>query len=306
MFETILGIKKPTFGLDIGRDTLKIVQVKGALTRAQLVSAVEVPIPKNSLTKEGIKQKEQLAEIIRHAAASALPHAANAKIVASALPESLVFTKNLNLPKMAPADIEKNIPFQAKDFLPIPPENTYLDWQVVAELPNNTLEVLVVASPKTLVDSLIETVKLAGLDLLGLETKPVALTRALILPKDPGPYLVLDIGAQSCGLTCYDRGTIKLTSTVTYGGDQIKKDPDILKALAGEIIHLAKYYNNRIGSTEIFKKVLLAGGGASIENVEKTLEKFCKIETQIGQPIIKLKNYHPKFASALGLALKEI
>ena len=306
MFEGALGVKKPIFGLDIGRETLKIIQVKGVSVNANLIGAVEVPVPKNTLTKEGVKQKEQIAQIIREAAGAARPHPINAKIVSSALPESLVFTKNLNLPKMAAAEIAKNIPYQAKDFIPIPPEETYLDWQIVAELPNSTYEILVVASPKVLVDSLIETVKLAGFELLGLETKPVALTRALIPPKDPGPYLILDIGAQNCGLTCFDKGTIKLTSTITYGGNQIKKDPDILKSLASEITHLTKYYSNRMGQTEPFKKVILAGGGANIPKVPEVLEKLSKISTQIGVPIIKIKNYDPKFASALGLALKEI
>ena len=43
------------------------------------------------ITKEGVKDKEKLAEILKKALTDAKPARINAKIVASALPESLVF-----------------------------------------------------------------------------------------------------------------------------------------------------------------------------------------------------------------------
>jgi len=308
MFEGILGIKKPTFGLDIGYQTLKVVQIKGRGNGAHLVGAAEVAISPGVLTKEGVRDKQKVAAVIREAMKIAKPHALSARIVSSALPESLVFTKSLSLPKMSSQEINKNIPYQATEFFPIPAEETYMDWQIVGTNPtNNTIEVLVVAAPKVLVGSLYETVKLAGLELLGLETKPGAVTRALVAQNDPGPYLVIDIGAKTSGLTCYDRETIRLTSTAAIGGDEIQKDPnESLKLLSSEAIHLIKYYQNRIGQAQIFKKIILAGGGANISEVTSTLENLTKIKTEIGMPQIKLKTYDPRFATAMGLAMKEI
>ena len=308
MFEGILGIRKPTFGLDIGYQTLKVVQIKGKGRGAHLLGAAEVAIPANILNKDGIKEKQKLAQIIAHAMKAAKPHSISARIVSSALPESLVFTKSLDVPKMSAEELNKNIPYQATEFFPIPPQETYMDWQIVgAHQANNTLEVLVVAAPKALVDSLIETVSLAGLELMGLETKPSSVTRAVVLENDPGPYLVLDIGAKSSGLTCYDLGTIKLTSTAGVGGDDLQKEfNESCKVLASEIIHLIKYYQNRIGQAQVFKEVILAGGGANIAKFTASLEGLTKIKTIVGQPLVKLQNYDPKFATAIGLAMKEI
>ncbi len=308
MFEGILGIKKPTFGLDIGYQTLKVVQIKGRGNGAHLIGAAEVAISPGVLSKEGVRDKQKVAGVIQEAMKIAKPHAVSARIVSSALPESLVFTKSISLPKMTLQEINKNIPYQATEFFPIPAEETHMDWQIVGTNPtNNTMEVLVVAAPKSLVSSLIETVKTAGLELMGLETKPVAVTRALVAQNDPGPYLILDIGAKTSGLTCYDQGTIRLTSTAAIGGDEIQKNPnESLKLLSSEAVHLIKYYQNRIGQAQIFKKIILAGGGANIKEVTAELSNLTKIKTEIGMPQVKLKAYDPRFATAMGLAMKEI
>lgn len=308
MFETILGIKKPIFGLDIGFKSMKLIQVKGKGVHANLLGAIEVPIGPSTLTKDGVRDKEKLIASIRQAMAAAQPHPITARIVSSALPESLVFTKSLDLPKMTLNELNKNIPYKATEFFPIPAEETYMDWQVVGEnTTNGTIEVLVLAAPKILVNSLAEVVNQAGLELMGLETKPIAVVRALIDPRDQLPYLILDIGAKTSGLTCYDQQTIKITSTVAIGGDNLQTDfAGSVKALASEIIHLIKYYQNRVGQAQVFRKIILAGGGASIEKIPETLESLTKIRAEIVAPQIRLKSYHPKFATAIGLAAKEI
>lgn len=306
MYEGILGIKKPIFGLDIGYNSLKVVQVKGEGRGASLVGAAEVAIGENSLTKDGVKDKQKVAQFIRQAVSAAKPRAISARIVASALPESLVFTKTLDLPAMSPQEIGKNIPYQATEFFPIPAEETYMDWQIVGQK-ENALEVLVVAAPKILVDALYETVKLAGFDLLGLETKPVAVVRALLPKEEMRPHLIVDIGAENSNLTCFDEGTLKMTSTAACGGNDLQKDPqNAIKALSSEIIHLMKYYQNRVGQAEVFSKILLAGGGANAATVGPTIENLVKIKTEVGLPQIKLQNYNPKFAAAIGLAMKKI
>lgn len=283
------------------------MEVRGSGKSAHLIGAAELPIPENSLNKDGIQKKQEIAKIIAQATTISKPHKIRAKIVASGLPESLVFTKTLDMPKMEDKEITKNIPFQAKDFLPLPIEETYIDWQKVGILPSGKIEVIVVATPKTIVDSIIETVKLAGFELLGLDTKPVSLTRALVPEDDVSGYLILDIGAQTSSITCYDQGTIKLTSTIACGGEKIRQAPsEGLKIISNEVLHSVKYYQTRIGQAQVFRKIILAGGGANLPDVPRIIEDLLKIRTEIGKPVANIKDYNPKFASALGLAMKEI
>ncbi|MFA6493088.1 MAG: pilus assembly protein PilM [Patescibacteria group bacterium] len=308
MYESILGFKKPILGLDIGYKTLKVMQLKGDGPNASLLGVSEIQIPPKSLSKDGIKEPKKIADAILQAMRNAKPHPITAKIVSSALPESLVFTKSVDLPSMTPQEINKNIPYQAGEFFPIPPNETYMDWQVVGSLPGqNTIDVLVVAAPKKIIDSFAETIKMANLELSSLETKPVADARALVTQNDSGPYLILDVGAKTSSLTCYDQGTIKLTSTVSVGGDDLVADfqPN-LKNIATEITHFIKYYQNRIGRATIFHKIILAGGGANTPEIAKELEAATRIKTEIGWPIIKTKTYNPKYATTIGLAMKRI
>ncbi len=308
MYEGILGIKNPIFGLDIGYSTLKVMQLKGEGAGAKLLGVAEIKIEPKTLSKEGIKDKEKAAEAIWQAMKAAKPHPISSKIVSSALPESLVFTKSVDLPNMKIEEINKNIPYQAGEFFPVPANEMYMDWQIVGQLPGkNLIDVLVVAAPKKLVDSFAEVMKIAGLELSSLETKPVSVVRALIDKNDPGPYLILDIGAQTSGIICFDQGTIKLTSTISSGGDDLAKEfqPNI-ENLGSEIVHLVKYYQNRIGQATIFRKIMLAGGGSNLPNVAQAISQTTKIKTEIAWPLIKTKTYNPKFATVIGLAMKRV
>lgn len=308
MYEGVLGLKKPIFGLDIGYQTLKVMQLKGEGPSAKVLGVAEVPIAPKSLGKEGIKDKKVVAEAILQAMQMARPHPISARIVSSALPESLVFTKSIDLPYMSPQEVNKNIPYQASEFFPMPTQEMYMDWQIVGQLKNkNSIDVLVVAAPKIIVDSLAETLKIANLELSSLETKPASVVRALIPQNDVNPYLILDIGAKTAALICYDQGTIKLTSTISCGGDDLKIDPEPnIQSLASEIMNLIKYYQNRIGQAAIFRKVILAGGGANVPEVSRYLTEMTRIKTEIGWPIIKTKTYNSKFAAVIGLAMKRI
>jgi len=315
LYESVLGLNKPIFGLDIGYETLKVMQLKGDGPGARLFGVAEVKIEPKTLGKDGIKNKKEAALAIIAAMKAARPHQINARVVSSALPESLVFTKSIDVPQMTPEEINKNIPYQAGEFFPIPPNEMYMDWQMVGALPGKnpaspkagSVDVLVVAAPRVIIDSFAEVIKMANLELSSLETKPVSDSRALINPKDPGPYLIVDIGAKSSSIICFDQGTIKLTSTVSCGGDDLARDfqPNN-DNLASEIIHLIKYYQNRIGQATIFRKILLCGGGSNTPNVAPSLEKATRIRTEISWPVIKTKTYNPKFATVIGLAMKRI
>lgn len=308
MYESILGFKNPILGLDIGYKTLKVMQLSGDKPGAKLIGVSEIAIAPKSLAKDGIKEKNKIAQAILEAMRNAKPHAITARKVSSALPESLVFTKSVDLPAMTTEEINKNIPYQAGEFFPVPINEMYMDWQVVGKLANsNSTDVLVVAAPKHIIDSFAETIQMAGLELASLETKPVADVRALVRPNDAGPYILLDVGAKTSSLSCYDQNTIKLTSTISAGGDDLATDfgPN-LKNIANEITHFVKYYQNRIGQATIFHKIILAGGGANTQGFAETLGKTLRTKTEIVWPVIKTKTYNPKYATVIGLAMKRI
>ena len=297
--------REPIFGLDIGHETLKVAVGSPHGGSAQIVSLAEVPVPKGSKTARGIKDKDIIAQKIREAKETAKPKRITAKACISALPESLVFTKVVDLPTMSDRELAKALPFELSNIFPISPEEAYFDWAMLGPAPKQgEMEVLVVAAPKTLVEDFIDVVDKSGSELVALETKPVALTRLFAKPTMKGGFIIADIGAVVTGIDLVVDGNLHLTATVEVGGDHLKTNPEAVKQIADEIRNLAKYYVNRIGAKTEFRHVALCGGGANLKGVGDSLEKLLKIPVAVGQPALAIPQYNPTFATVLGLALR--
>lgn len=327
---------KETFGLDIGYNTLKVVQLKRTGAFFKLIGCGVFPSPPQVFERNGIKQKTELAKIIKEAVDKC---GIRAKLVTSALPESLVFTKIIQLPKMNKKQLASAIALEASSFVPMEPEQVFLDYQVVRELENN-YEVLVVAAPKKVVNDLVQTIDEAGFKLICLETKPLANARALVTNKEG--VLILDIGAETTSITICEKGSIRLTATFAFGSDTFTKKissalgiqeseaeklkqkvgisknenkirkilEEPLGVLLSEIARAIKYYQSQKGEAGV-SKILLTGGGAGLSGLVNFIQEGTGLKTERGNPWRRVTN-PPKredsfiFTTAVGLSMREI
>ena len=334
----ISGLEKDAFGLDIGYQDLKVVQLKKKDASFKLQGIGDSPSPKEPFSKDNVKDKKGLAAAIKKAVSD---FHISAKAIVSALPESLVFTKIIQVPKMELRELETSVPLEAASFIPLEPVHTYLDFQVVGQT-KEKYEILVVSTSKSLVDDFIDTVNQVGFDLMCLETKPIANARALFKPFDKGAFLILDLGAEATSLTIYDEGGIKFTATLPFGGYLLTRDiastlsvpqqkaeemkiklgitkegVEIKKALEGslnnlieEIAAALKYYQSHKEKAKI-EKIVLVGGGASMPGLCGFLQEKTGIRTELGNPWQSIKN-PPKekqglqFTTAIGLAMRQV
>lgn len=304
----ITGLEKDIFSLDIGYKDIKIVQLKKSGSLFKLVGFGTSPSVKEPFSKENIKDKKALSAAIKKAVSE---HHISALSAVSALPESLVFTKIIKMPKMKLEELVNSVPLEAANFIPLEPAQTYLDFQIVGEVEQN-YEILVVAAPKTLVDDLIETVKLAGLSVICIETKPLANVRALINKKEKEGILILDIGGLSTSLTIYDNNAIKLTATFPIGGELWIKNPDkdALTPLIDNVAESLKYYQSHQTNSKV-AKIMLGGGGGLTPGLPSLLKDKIGIKTELGNPWQAVKN-PPKeqqslqYTTAIGLAMREV
>jgi type IV pilus assembly protein PilM len=294
-------IQPASFGLDIGLRSMKVVQI----TDDGQTRLAKITIAENSFSREGIKDKKTIAALIRAGLDHANPGPIKTKFVHSALPESLIFSKFLNAPENIDTEIDEFITKETIKSFPMPASEIYIDWQYTDKIVEGSPEIVVVAAPKIVVDDLVETIKMAGLELLSVETKPIAICRALINKKDQSPQIIMDIGARTTTINCIDNGSLSLTSLVHVGGDDLTVNlPESVKALYAEIKHTTAYYQNKLLKAKIFRKIVLAGGGANILGIAEELEKITRTQVIIGQPRAKIKVYNPEFAVAIGLAQK--
>jgi type IV pilus assembly protein PilM len=98
------------------------------------------------------------------------------------LPEEKAFLQVIQLPKLEEKDLKAAVQFEAENYIPLPVEEVYLDYQVVPPVYNHLdhLDVLIAALPKRIIDPYLDSLKGAGLVPKVLEIESQAIVRALI------------------------------------------------------------------------------------------------------------------------------
>lgn len=317
----MFGLNNNTiFGLDIGFETLKLVQLSQKKDkRINLVGSIEIPLTERILEHDHFKNKAQTANLIIEACRNAKPHSITAKKIVSALPETFVFSKTIQMPKMKEEEYKNAIPVEAAQYLPIPIENAYTDYQILMSHPEEKLvDILFVATPKKLVDDYVEMTKMAGLELTALETKPIAVGRAVKSSFKLDGVILVEIGTELSRISIWEENNIRLSTTVNTGKNQIKEaltsqriDKDNLAAkstvisIIDETLNAIKFHQNRDYKPKPVSQVLLCGSGANFVGIGEIFQQELKLKTNIFQP--QLDNdtvLGTEYVTSFGLALR--
>ena len=323
MFDLNLGGNNSVFGLDIGYETLKLVQLNRKKDSASLVGFVEIPLTERILERDQFKNKTQTATLIKEACRKAQPRPIGAKKIVSALPETFVFSKTIQMPKMKENEYRTAVPAEAAQYLPIPVENVYLDYQVLIIHPDEALvDILLVATPKKLVDDYVEMTKMADLELVALETKPIAVGRAIQFSSHLSGTVIVEIGTELSRISIWDNNNIRLIATVNIGKNQILEAIDqnstsklvsenlsarsLVSGIIEEVINAIKYHQNRDYKPKPINNILLCGSGAKIEGIEDIFYQETKIKCQPVVPKLTGKVFlGTEFITSFGLALRQ-
>ena len=328
MFSFRSLLDSSVFGLDIGYETLRLVQVKKGLNGASLIGCSNIPLTEKILEKDRIRNKAEVASLIKEACRKAKPFPITAKRIVSALPETFAFSKTIQMPKMSAKDYAEAVPLEAAQYLPIPIGEAYFDYQTLIAHPEKDLvDILVVAAPKQLVEDYVEVTQMAGFELAALETKPLAIGRALLSPKEKDGTAIIEIGTEFSRISIWDGVNIRLSTTVGVGKNQLfealgvvyhgnKISPSIdnknseeisipLNEIVNETLSSIKYHRNRDFKAKEIKTILLCGSGAKIGGIDHFIEKSIKITTKIMAPILAGKTkLGTEYTTAYGLSLR--
>ena len=213
-----LTLKSEAFGLDISDLSLKLVKLKKKKKFLTLSSFAEVKIEPKIVENGEIKDEKKLVEIIKEAISKAKGEKIKTKYVVASLPEEKAFLQVIQMPLMKKEELEKAIWFEAENYIPLPLDQMYLDFQVVKPVVNHLdhFDVLIVALPKEIVDSYVSCLKKANLIPVVLELESQAIARALIKNKvTPFPTLIIDCGATRTGLLMFSGYSLRFTSSIS-------------------------------------------------------------------------------------------
>lgn len=328
----MFGSSNKVFGLDIGFETIKLCQVTKHGQSATILGVADIPITERILEKDRIKNKAATANAIKQACLKAKPHSISAKKIVSALPETFVFSKTIRLPKMSQSELVTAVPNEAAQYLPIPLSDVYVDFQVLVTHPDEPLtDVLIAAAPKRLVDDYVDMAKMAGMELSALETKPIAVGRALIPSNSNIGIAIVHIGTELTRISIWDKGEIRLVTTTAVGKNQIVEylkvanpalddiskvelsndqgevDAPPLEQIVEAVLEAIRYHSNRGYHPSKVEQIEVCGSAAVIKDIELYIEKATKIKSRIAQPKYHLREkISPDLMTAFGLALREV
>jgi len=304
---------RTVIGIDLGHASIKVVGV--ALGhKPRIVGFAEVAIDPKNIFKDNGGDPAVVAEALRRALATAQPKAIHAKELFAVVSESHVFRKILELPtSVLPDEMPQVIRAEAVEYLPDEIDRLQIDYQPLGTLPGDLQQVMVVAVANNIIDNFVVLAKESHLRLRAVDPKPSGVGRAVVLPGQGTPVILVDIGAEKTSISVYARHMVWVTSSVNVGLDlSAPKDGEekapvnmerLVDGIADEVSHVQKFYQNRVNQQDEVTEIRLSGSGSMAEEIMAELQKQTKIPVVFAQPIVATpEGFDRRFLGALGAA----
>lgn len=184
------------------------------------------------------------------------------------------------------------------------------------------ITVFAVAAKKALIQSLIELSEKAKLDIAGIDIKPGAIARGAVKNDDGRARLIVDMGVGGTSASIAEGKSLRVTSTIPWGTHSIATKitaavPDLREKAApvfDELVHVTKFFENRICPGLQIEEVIISGTGANIPNVVEVFQKETGLPTTLAQAFSQIDTRGYKspedqthtFTDAIGLATRGI
>ncbi len=312
-------------GIDISDRSIKLVEIEGRedpVLRTMCWSPLEV-----SLMRRGVVQDiPAVTQAVRDAMGKYRPVAVAGTDVVASIPEVQSFVRVLDLPEMKEHEISEAVRWAVKRHIPFDLESVYLDWEPVGKDKGSaSRQVLVGAAQRDVVDPLLSALDNIGLNVVALELETQAILRCL-LPMDQGEaseisgVLAIDLGATLTNIVFFDKGAIRFTTSIQWGGDDLtqrlahelsispaeaveekakiglevsdQKNKDVSSVLRAAVIDLGNRVARivqemtvQLSAESRVKMILISGGGASLGGIVDIFGSiFSGIPVQLGNP----------------------
>lgn len=326
MNSTYFYTDKPLFGLDIGFNSMKVMQAEPHHNGFRVTGYGVTNFDPKFVENGTVVNHEEIAKAAYELFSKKLVGQITTRRVAFSVPAARTFSRILSLPKLAQKDLAEAVRLEAEQYIPVPIDDLYLDYTVTQKTDSN-IEVLAVAAPKKLVDSYMDLGKMLGLEVIAMETTTSATAR-IFQQSDSNnvPTVLIDFGSISTDITVYD-STIVVTGTVTGGGDNItnaiaealgvtkdeahliktkygmavsKKQQEIMQALnpllqqlIKEIKRMIRYYEERSGEKQQkIEQIVTLGGGANVPGLSEYLIDSLRLPVRACDPWTHLQFKH--------------
>jgi type IV pilus assembly protein PilM len=222
---------KSIVGVDISGTSIRAVEVADAgRARPTVVRFAEVPTPEGSVTRGEVIEPNTVAGALKQLWSLGR---FRTKDVVLGMGNQRVLSRDLTVPKAPMAQIRESLPFQVQDMLPVPVIDAILDFYPTSEGMGENGPVvsgLLIAAIKDAVLANVKSVQLAGLNPVGVDLIPFALTRVLISRLGvPGTVALVELGADTTSVVIASDGVPQFVRIIPTGG------ADVTRSLSGKL-----------------------------------------------------------------------
>jgi type IV pilus assembly protein PilM len=332
--------KNTGIGLDIGSRQIRLVKMAKKGDNIKIIGFGSIPVPYGAYEAGNIVDPAKigrcLADVVNQLQLQG-------QEVVSAVSDQKMYTRTLIFPRMALKDLRQAAFFEATAFLPIPAKEASMDIYPLREFQDGEgkkTEIFFVAVRRSQIDNLQAVCEMAGLRLVAVEIEPLAIRRIIADESTTNVIGLLKVGASHSSLSFFQghrllfHRPLPLGSSAYYHpsryGNESNELPDDIKILIEEKwkylnMAFAREVNQAVNQFRVQQgkelvKIIMCGGGATLNGLEETLKKYLLLDVVIADSINrivmppsveklskeKMLQLKHEFIVAMGLGAREI
>jgi type IV pilus assembly protein PilM len=222
-----LSENTPLVAIDIGSHSIKMAQMARTGKKYELLNFSVMPLKEDSIVDGVIREPDEVVETLTKLIK--LEKVDTRYAVASIAGEAVII-KKIRVPRMTAAELKENIASEAEQYIPFDIEDVSIDFQLLDDSEESedkdTMEILLVAVQKDLVDSLTDILYDAGLKPAIIDLDVFAMVNACGLGTDlraEGVVAVIDLGESFIHLNIIQKGFTAYTRDIPLGGNYCTK-----------------------------------------------------------------------------------
>lgn len=317
---------KPLFGLDIGHSNIKVMQLHNPHGKAPKLTGygISSSYPTDTIAGGAIVNFERLATVLQDLFKTRLTGTISTRRVACTVPTSHTFSRPMKLPAMDEDEIAEAVQLEVEQYVPVPKEKLYIDYDISRNTKEG-IELLMVATPKNIIDSYLKLLELLKLEPIAFEPSMNAAIRLFRMTDATAnqPTILIDLGSVAVDIAVFDQTMFVVNSTVAGGGEtitsliakqlgvnvaeaeNIKRKYGIsysdklrnissaikplLDALIREIRKIIRYYEDRSAQSQRkITQIITMGGGSNLHGLSEYLSRELNLPVRILDSLNKL------------------
>ncbi|MFC1645021.1 type IV pilus assembly protein PilM [Patescibacteria group bacterium] len=327
MLDFLKNKKNYFVGVDFGTSSVKIVELFYKDGKVYLSNYGVIDFGDESGKLKYGERKDEIVKHIKILLDKMDPETHNVNV---AIPGQSGLSVVIEFPKMDEEELAKAVKLEAGKYIPSPLDEVFLSWDLVSKPKDqigiiqkkekvetktkDKMEVLLVAALKNEVLTYEDVAKESDLNIKSLELDIFSIARAFV-GEELGTFLIVDVGFKSSNLILVDKGVVKISRSLSVGGNEItklikatlniswkeaekikKSDRNffgeggdvslipVFNSILEEAKRMIEEFHKKEGETNRIDNVIISGGTSKLKGISEHFTNSLGVKTIIGNP----------------------